>query len=104
MSNDGLIAPRLRTALVATTWRLNCQPAALSSASEGGAKPTIPTADAIAPESRSSEADVAKLLQLMVHSVFATSIDVVDRLAHELGLEAVDLLCRPERPARDSLR
>src|SRR5215213_4876378 len=31
----------------------------------------MPTADAIAPESRSFEADVAKLLQLMVHSVYS---------------------------------
>jgi molecular chaperone HtpG len=31
----------------------------------------MPTADAIAPESRSFEADVAQLLQLMVHSVYS---------------------------------
>ena len=29
------------------------------------------TADAVAPESRSFEADVAKLLHLMVHSVYS---------------------------------
>ena len=31
----------------------------------------MPTAEATAPESRSFEADVAKLLQLMVHSVYS---------------------------------
>src|SRR3712207_3444377 len=31
----------------------------------------MPTAEAIAPESRSFEADVAQLLQLMVHSVYS---------------------------------
>src|SRR3982750_2882752 len=31
----------------------------------------MPTADATAPESRSFEADVAQLLQLMVHSVYS---------------------------------
>lgn len=29
--------------------------------------------------------------------VYAASIDVVDRLASELGIEAADLLLRPER-------
>lgn len=33
-------------------------------------------------------------------SVYAASIDVVDRLARELGLEAADLLRKPARVAR----
>src|SRR5215204_5065164 len=36
-----------------------------------GATYAMPTAEAVAPESRSFEADVAKLLQLMVHSVYS---------------------------------
>ena len=41
---------------------------------------------------------------MMRPAVAARDVDVVDRLAHELGLEAVDLLRRPERSAQDSLR
>src|SRR5215210_3666217 len=36
-----------------------------------GATHAMPTAEAVASESRSFEADVAKLLQLMVHSVYS---------------------------------
>jgi transcriptional regulator with XRE-family HTH domain len=32
--------------------------------------------------------------------VYAASIDVVDKLAHELGVEAADLLQRPARSGR----
>jgi transcriptional regulator with XRE-family HTH domain len=32
--------------------------------------------------------------------LYAAGIDVVDRLAHVLGMEAADLLRRPDRPAR----
>lgn len=39
-------------------------------------------------------------ISALERSVYNASIDVVDRLARELGVEAADLLVRPERVVR----
>jgi transcriptional regulator with XRE-family HTH domain len=39
-------------------------------------------------------------ISALERSVYAASIDVVDRLARELGVEAADLLQRPTPPRR----
>ncbi|MCK1268820.1 MULTISPECIES: helix-turn-helix transcriptional regulator [unclassified Bradyrhizobium] len=40
-------------------------------------------------------------ISALERSVYAAGIDVVDRLARSLGVEAADLLARPKRKTRD---
>ncbi|TYO68367.1 helix-turn-helix transcriptional regulator [Bradyrhizobium hipponense] len=40
-------------------------------------------------------------ISALERSVYAAGIDVVDRLARSLGVEAADLLTRPKRKTRD---
>ena len=40
-------------------------------------------------------------ISALERSVYAAGIDVVDRLARSLGVEAPDLLARPKRKTRD---
>jgi transcriptional regulator with XRE-family HTH domain len=40
-------------------------------------------------------------ISALERSVYGAGIDVLDRLAHALGLEAADLLRRPSLPAGD---
>jgi transcriptional regulator with XRE-family HTH domain len=43
-------------------------------------------------------------ISALERSVYAAGIDVVDRLARVLGLEAADLLQRPQTPAKGKSR
>ncbi|WP_354128455.1 MULTISPECIES: helix-turn-helix transcriptional regulator [unclassified Bradyrhizobium] len=42
-------------------------------------------------------------ISALERSVYAAGIDVVDRLARSLGVEAADLLTRPKRKTRDQV-
>ncbi|UFW84552.1 helix-turn-helix transcriptional regulator [Bradyrhizobium barranii] len=42
-------------------------------------------------------------ISALERSVYAAGIDVVDRLARSLGVEASDLLARPKRKTRDQV-
>lgn len=42
-------------------------------------------------------------ISALERSVYAAGIDVVDRLARSLGVEAADLLARPKRKTRDQV-
>lgn len=60
-------------------------------------------AQALSQEELAHRADIDRTyISAIERSVYAASIEVVDRLAQALGIEAADLLRRPATPAKES--
>jgi len=60
-------------------------------------------AQGLSQEELAHRADIDRTyISAIERSVYAASIEVVDRLAQALGIEAADLLRRPAVPAKES--
>lgn len=60
-------------------------------------------AQGLSQEELAHRADIDRTyISAIERSVYAASIEVVDRLAQALGIEAADLLRRPAIPAKES--
>lgn len=60
-------------------------------------------AQGLSQEELAHRADIDRTyISAIERSVYAASIEVVDRLAQALGIEAADLLSRPAIPAKES--